>query len=308
MAIPPRFLPKAVDGLARLHRNGLRYPIPTLGIQSDPSGILARSYGGKFLDEASRGARGGVAGAGALKAPSTSVTFDPARAATFSPGRITPTRLSGSTALRRTCSSDRRASPDGAEGVDGFGERVLLSPRGRRLKRPPRTSPRGFEAPEGAHDLAPRGGQCFRGSGDPGTRRRSEPARSWRYARPDSSTASPSTFGCCAISAQRPAGPLRRKRPPGRRGRRSGPADQLTQALETVGRRQAARGRAPAARPRRPTAKRRVAAISSSVKSAPRSCSSVSSSLAAPLAGAGGIVVEAHGCEQGGEVRPPLRS
>ena len=48
MAIPPRFLPKAVEGLARLHRNGLRYPIPTLGIQSDPSGILARSYGGKF--------------------------------------------------------------------------------------------------------------------------------------------------------------------------------------------------------------------------------------------------------------------
>jgi len=48
MAIPPRFLPKAVDGLARLHKNGLRYPIPTLGIQADPSGILARSYGGKF--------------------------------------------------------------------------------------------------------------------------------------------------------------------------------------------------------------------------------------------------------------------
>ena len=48
MAIPPRFLPKAVEGLARLHKNGLRYPIPTLGIQSDPSGILARSYGGKF--------------------------------------------------------------------------------------------------------------------------------------------------------------------------------------------------------------------------------------------------------------------
>ncbi len=46
MAIPPRYLPKAIDGMARLSRNGLRYPISPLGIQADPAQSLARSYGG----------------------------------------------------------------------------------------------------------------------------------------------------------------------------------------------------------------------------------------------------------------------
>jgi uncharacterized protein (DUF169 family) len=47
MAIPPGYLPKVVEGLAALSRNGLRYPIPPWGIQADPSASLAVSYGGK---------------------------------------------------------------------------------------------------------------------------------------------------------------------------------------------------------------------------------------------------------------------
>ena len=35
MAIPPCFLPGVIDGLAALSKNGLRYPIPPYGIQSD---------------------------------------------------------------------------------------------------------------------------------------------------------------------------------------------------------------------------------------------------------------------------------
>lgn len=48
MAIPPAYLPKAIEGLERLSANGLRYPIPSLGIQADPGPILARSYGDNF--------------------------------------------------------------------------------------------------------------------------------------------------------------------------------------------------------------------------------------------------------------------
>ena len=48
MAIPPAYLPKAIEGMARLSENGLRYPIPSLGIQADPGPILARSYGDRF--------------------------------------------------------------------------------------------------------------------------------------------------------------------------------------------------------------------------------------------------------------------
>ena len=48
MAIPPRYLPKLLDGLDKLSRNGLRYPIPPLGIQADPSESLARSYQDRF--------------------------------------------------------------------------------------------------------------------------------------------------------------------------------------------------------------------------------------------------------------------
>ena len=44
MALPPRYLPKALTGLAALDRNGLRYPVPPYGIQADASEGLAVSY------------------------------------------------------------------------------------------------------------------------------------------------------------------------------------------------------------------------------------------------------------------------
>ena len=44
MALPPRFLPKVVAGLAALARNGLRYPVPPYGIQADAAAGLAASY------------------------------------------------------------------------------------------------------------------------------------------------------------------------------------------------------------------------------------------------------------------------
>ena len=47
LAIPPSFLPKAVEGLAALAKNGLRYPIPPYGIQNDASAGLAVSYSEK---------------------------------------------------------------------------------------------------------------------------------------------------------------------------------------------------------------------------------------------------------------------
>ena len=46
MAMPPRFLPPTLAGLARLSANGLRYPIPPYGIQSDARAGLSVSYGG----------------------------------------------------------------------------------------------------------------------------------------------------------------------------------------------------------------------------------------------------------------------
>jgi uncharacterized protein (DUF169 family) len=45
MALPPRFLPGVIDGLEALARNGLRYPIPPYGVQSDATAGLGRSYG-----------------------------------------------------------------------------------------------------------------------------------------------------------------------------------------------------------------------------------------------------------------------
>jgi uncharacterized protein (DUF169 family) len=45
MAIPPHFLPKVIDGLAALSKNGLRYPIPQYGIQHDVRAGMAASYG-----------------------------------------------------------------------------------------------------------------------------------------------------------------------------------------------------------------------------------------------------------------------
>lgn len=44
MALPPRYLPKALAGLAALDRNGLRYPVPPYGIQADAGDGLAVSY------------------------------------------------------------------------------------------------------------------------------------------------------------------------------------------------------------------------------------------------------------------------
>lgn len=46
MALPPKYLPKAIAGMKRLSGNGLRYPIPQYGIQSDARAGLAVSYGG----------------------------------------------------------------------------------------------------------------------------------------------------------------------------------------------------------------------------------------------------------------------
>jgi len=44
MALPPHYLPKLIEGLAHLSANGLRYPIPQYGIQSDARAGLAVSY------------------------------------------------------------------------------------------------------------------------------------------------------------------------------------------------------------------------------------------------------------------------
>jgi uncharacterized protein (DUF169 family) len=45
MAMPPKYLPRAIVGRTRLAANGLRYPIPQYGIQSDARAGLAVSYG-----------------------------------------------------------------------------------------------------------------------------------------------------------------------------------------------------------------------------------------------------------------------
>lgn len=45
MALPPRYLPRAIAGMERLSANGLRYPIPQYGIQTDARAGLAKSYG-----------------------------------------------------------------------------------------------------------------------------------------------------------------------------------------------------------------------------------------------------------------------
>jgi len=45
MALPPRYLPKAIAGMRRLAANGLRYPIPQYGIQQDVRAGMAASYG-----------------------------------------------------------------------------------------------------------------------------------------------------------------------------------------------------------------------------------------------------------------------
>ena len=44
MAIPPHFLPKVIDGLEQLSRNGLRYPIPQYGVNNDVRAGMGVSY------------------------------------------------------------------------------------------------------------------------------------------------------------------------------------------------------------------------------------------------------------------------
>ena len=44
MAIPPHFLPKIIDGLEHLSRNGLRYPIAPYGINNDAKAGMGVSY------------------------------------------------------------------------------------------------------------------------------------------------------------------------------------------------------------------------------------------------------------------------
>ena len=44
MAIPPAFLPKVVQGLEALSANGLRYPIPSYGINNDARAGMEVSY------------------------------------------------------------------------------------------------------------------------------------------------------------------------------------------------------------------------------------------------------------------------
>ena len=45
MAIPPRYLPKVIDGLAALAKNGLRYPIAPYGVNNDVRTGMSVSYG-----------------------------------------------------------------------------------------------------------------------------------------------------------------------------------------------------------------------------------------------------------------------
>jgi hypothetical protein len=45
MAIPPDYLPKVIEGLEALSRNGLRYPIPPYGINNDARAGMGVSYG-----------------------------------------------------------------------------------------------------------------------------------------------------------------------------------------------------------------------------------------------------------------------
>lgn len=45
MALPPKFLPKIIDGLEHLSRNGLRYPIAPYGVNNDVRAGMGVSYG-----------------------------------------------------------------------------------------------------------------------------------------------------------------------------------------------------------------------------------------------------------------------
>ena len=45
IALPPSFLPGALEGLKALSRNGLRYPIPNHGLNMSPKASMKQSYG-----------------------------------------------------------------------------------------------------------------------------------------------------------------------------------------------------------------------------------------------------------------------
>ncbi|HVH76745.1 MAG TPA: DUF169 domain-containing protein [Stellaceae bacterium] len=47
MALPPEYLPKAIQGMHALAKNGLRYPFPQYGIQQDVRAGMAVSYPGR---------------------------------------------------------------------------------------------------------------------------------------------------------------------------------------------------------------------------------------------------------------------
>jgi hypothetical protein len=49
IALPPSFLPRAVEGLQALSANGLRYPIPNHGIQKSPLDSIQASYGSESV-------------------------------------------------------------------------------------------------------------------------------------------------------------------------------------------------------------------------------------------------------------------
>lgn len=45
IALPPSFLPKAIEGMKALSKNGLRYPIPNHGLELSPVAARKKSYG-----------------------------------------------------------------------------------------------------------------------------------------------------------------------------------------------------------------------------------------------------------------------
>ena len=47
MALPPRYLPVAIEGMKALAANGLRYPIPPYGVQNDVRAGMGASYKAK---------------------------------------------------------------------------------------------------------------------------------------------------------------------------------------------------------------------------------------------------------------------
>jgi uncharacterized protein (DUF169 family) len=47
MALPPAYLPVAIEGMRALAANGLRYPIAPYGVQNDPSAGMGASYPAK---------------------------------------------------------------------------------------------------------------------------------------------------------------------------------------------------------------------------------------------------------------------